>query len=72
MDTDLVKLPYECLHLDSRTTTVLSDIALQLAVSNCINIDVHKAQILSGHILFMMKSIFLLLFCAKTSFYFIN
>lgn len=54
-DIGLVKLPYEWLHVDSRTrTTVLSDIGLQLEISNSINIDANKAQILSGHILVMI------------------
>lgn len=60
-DIGLVKLPYEWLHIDSRTrTTVLSDIRLQLEINNDINKDVIKAQILSAHILFVIFFPFIL------------
>lgn len=57
-DIDLIKLLYECLLIDSNTTTVLSDMSLQLKISNRINIDISETHILSGHILFMVISIF--------------
>lgn len=58
-DINLIKLLYECLLIDSNTTTVLSDMSLQLKISNRINIDVSETHILSAHILFMVISIFL-------------